>query len=122
MYYVWFVHFNYVPSEYEGSLMTISEGTQRYEPHNEVPLSLAVTALLNNLWEASSIYCKTSAILRFVLWRTDSLLGNDRETNNDTVAVARQRSARNDESTAESGVFYVVRSRAISRDWPSSVS
>jgi hypothetical protein len=40
------------------------------------------------------------------------LLGNDRETN-ETTALTRQRLSRNNGSTAESGVFYVVRSEAI---------
>jgi hypothetical protein len=41
------------------------------------------------------------------------MLGNDRDTNNETTAVVRQRPARNDGSTVGSGVFYVVLSEAI---------
>jgi hypothetical protein len=43
------------------------------------------------------------------------MLGNDRETN-DTTAVARQRAARNNESTVGSGVFYAVRSEEYKWD------
>jgi hypothetical protein len=46
------------------------------------------------------------------------LLRNDREMN-ETTAVARQRFARNNESTVGSGVFCVVRAEAMNR--PSSV-
>jgi hypothetical protein len=49
-------------------------------------------------------------------------LGNDRETNNEVTAIAKQRPARNNGNTFGSRVFYVVRSEAISRDRPSSVS
>jgi hypothetical protein len=31
---------------------------------------------------------------RLILWRTEPLLGKDRETNNETTAVARQQPAR----------------------------
>jgi hypothetical protein len=51
-----------------------------------------------------------------ILQHTDPLPGNDRETNNETTAVAMQRAARNNESTVGIGVSYVVRSEAISRD------
>jgi hypothetical protein len=43
-----------------------------------------------------------------ILWRRDLLLGNDRETNDETTAVARQRPALNNGSTAGGGVFCVV--------------
>jgi hypothetical protein len=43
-----------------------------------------------------------------------SLLGNSFVNRNSTGAVARQRPARNNGSTVGSGVFYVVRSEAIS--------
>jgi hypothetical protein len=52
-----------------------------------------------------------SRVVPFVLWHTDSLLGNDCETN-ETAVVARQRPARNGGSSVGSGVFYVVRSEA----------
>jgi hypothetical protein len=55
-----------------------------------------------------------------ILWYIDPLLGNNRETN-ETTAVARQRSARNNGNTDGSGVFYIVRSEAIWRDRPSWV-
>jgi hypothetical protein len=45
-------------------------------------------------------------------WHIDPLLGNDRETNNETTAVARQRPARNNGSTVGNSIFYVVRSEA----------
>jgi hypothetical protein len=47
------------------------------------------------------------------MWHIDPLLGNNRETNNETTAVARQETARNNGSTVGRGVFYVVRSEAI---------
>jgi uncharacterized protein YigE (DUF2233 family) len=47
-----------------------------------------------------------------VLWRIDPLLGNARETKNETTAVAKQRPARNNESTLGGGVFYLVHSKA----------
>jgi hypothetical protein len=50
------------------------------------------------------------------LWHIDPLLDNDRETNNETMTVARQRPARNNESTVGNDVLYVVRSETISRD------
>jgi hypothetical protein len=50
------------------------------------------------------------------MWHVDPLIGNDRETNNETTAVARQRAARNIGSTVGSGVSYVVRSEVISRN------
>jgi hypothetical protein len=49
----------------------------------------------------------------------DQLLGNDHETNNETTAVAKQRPAHNNLSNDRNGVFYVVRSKAVSREWPS---
>jgi hypothetical protein len=55
------------------------------------------------------------------LWHIDTLLANDRETNNETTAVARQWPARNNGSTVGSSVFYVIFSEVISRDRPSSV-
>jgi hypothetical protein len=45
-------------------------------------------------------------IIITVLWYIDLLLGNDHET--DETAVARQRTASNNENTVGSGVFYVV--------------
>jgi hypothetical protein len=57
----------------------------------------------------------------FLLWHTGPWLDNDRETNNETIAVVRQRPARNDGSTVWSGVFNVNRFEVVSRDWPSSV-
>jgi hypothetical protein len=54
------------------------------------------------------------------IWHIDQLLGNDCETNNETMAVARQWPARNNGSTVGSSVFYVLRSEAISLDRPSS--
>jgi hypothetical protein len=56
-----------------------------------------------------------------ILWHIDLLLGNDRETDNETTTVARQRPASNNGRTVGSGVFYVVRSEAIPRDRPSAV-
>jgi hypothetical protein len=56
----------------------------------------------------------------YILWRTDPLLDNDREINNETTAVARQHPARNNGRTFGGGAFYVVRSEAISCDRPSS--
>jgi hypothetical protein len=47
------------------------------------------------------------------MWYIYPLLGNDRETNNEKTAVARQETACNSGSTAGSGVSYVVRSEAI---------
>jgi hypothetical protein len=55
------------------------------------------------------------------VWHIDPLIGNGRETNKETMAAARQRPARKNGSTVGSGVFYVVRSEAISLDRPSSV-
>jgi hypothetical protein len=55
------------------------------------------------------------------LWHIDSLIGNDRETNETTV-VYRQRLARINGSTIGSDVFCVVRSEAIWFDRPSTVS
>jgi hypothetical protein len=46
----------------------------------------------------------------------DPLLGKDRETNNETAAVARQRHMCNKGSTVGSRVSYVVRSEVISRN------
>jgi hypothetical protein len=40
---------------------------------------------------------------------------------NETAAIARQRPARNNGSTVESGVFYVVRFEAVSLHRPSTV-
>jgi hypothetical protein len=57
-----------------------------------------------------------------ILWHIDPLLGNDSETNNETTAFARLRPAHNNGSTVGGGVFYVVRSEAISHDRPNSVS
>jgi hypothetical protein len=57
-----------------------------------------------------------------ILWHIDPLLSNDHNTSNETTTVARQRPACNIESTVGGSVFYVVRSEAISRDRPSSVS
>jgi hypothetical protein len=64
----------------------------------------------------------------------NSLLGNNSETENETMAIARQqlckyatilearqRPARDIESIDESGVFHVVSSDAISLERPSSV-
>jgi hypothetical protein len=50
-----------------------------------------------------------------------ALLGNDRETNNETTAVARQRPPRNNGNTVGGGAFYVGRSEAKSRERLSSV-
>jgi hypothetical protein len=47
----------------------------------------------------------------------EPLLGSNRETN-ETTTVAGQRPTRNNATTVGSGVFYVVRSEAISRDRP----
>jgi hypothetical protein len=55
------------------------------------------------------------------VWHIDRLLGNDRETNNETTAVARQRPPHNSGSTSGSGVSYVVRSEIIRLYRPSSV-
>jgi hypothetical protein len=57
----------------------------------------------------------------YTTWRIDPLIGNDRETNNETTAVAWQRPARNNGSNFGGRVFCVVRSEVISRDRPSSV-
>jgi hypothetical protein len=59
-------------------------------------------------------------IYRKILWHIDPLLGNDRETNNETTAVARQRPTRNNGSTVESCVFYVVHFEAVGLNGPSS--
>jgi hypothetical protein len=67
------------------------------------------------------VYAKLKIYVNWHLIYVDSLLGNDRETNNETMAVDRQGPARNSGSTVGSGVFYVVRSEAILRDLPSSV-
>jgi hypothetical protein len=48
-----------------------------------------------------------------ILWHIDPLLDNDRETNNETRAVATHRPARNNGSTVGSGVFFVVLSEAL---------
>jgi hypothetical protein len=56
-----------------------------------------------------------------VLWHLHPMLGNDRETDNETTAVARQRPTCNSESSVERDVFYVIRSKAVSRDRPFSV-
>jgi hypothetical protein len=64
------------------------------------------------------------------MWYVDPLLGNDREANNETTAIASQQlrkytavlepllgsGPRNNGSTVGSGVFYVVRSKALSLD------
>jgi hypothetical protein len=52
----------------------------------------------------------------YILWHIDPLLGNYREINNETTAVARQRPASNNGSTVGSVVFYMVLSETISRD------
>jgi hypothetical protein len=57
----------------------------------------------------------------YILWRTDPLLLNDRETNNETTIVVTQRSARNNGSTFGGGIFYIVRFEAISHHRPISV-
>jgi hypothetical protein len=44
------------------------------------------------------------------------LLGNDRETNVDTAAVAKQQPTLNTGSTVGSRVSYVTHSKAVSRD------
>jgi hypothetical protein len=61
--------------------------------------------------------------LILILWHRDPLLGDNRETNKETMAVAMQQlrkyatvleqAARNNGSTVGSGVFCVVRSEAI---------
>jgi hypothetical protein len=56
-----------------------------------------------------------------ILWHTDLLLGNDHKTNEKT-AVARQQPMYNNGGTVGGGVFYVVHSAAILRDWASSVN
>jgi hypothetical protein len=56
-----------------------------------------------------------------ILWIKEPFLGSDGETKNETTIGDMQRSARNNGSTLEGGVFYVVHSKAISRDRPSSV-
>jgi hypothetical protein len=48
----------------------------------------------------------------FILWHIYPLLGNGRETNDETTAIATQRPASNNGSTVACGVFYVVRSEA----------
>jgi hypothetical protein len=57
----------------------------------------------------------------YILWHVEPFLGNDRETNNETMTVARQRPGCNNGSIVGSGVSYVVRSEAVSRDLPISV-
>jgi hypothetical protein len=57
----------------------------------------------------------------FILWNIEQLIGNDRETNNETTIIGRKRPARNRKSTDGSGVFYVVCSEAIYLDPPNSV-
>jgi hypothetical protein len=83
-----------------------------------------------NLWPVNNmicgidvVRCRTTIsiyiyIYIYILWHLYPLLGNDRETNNETTAVARQLPSRNNGSTGENGVFYVVRSEAKSRDRP----
>jgi 3-deoxy-D-arabino-heptulosonate 7-phosphate (DAHP) synthase class II len=45
----------------------------------------------NSSWAVSTYFPSILlAILRKVLWRTDPLLGNNRKTNNQTKAVARE--------------------------------
>jgi hypothetical protein len=51
-----------------------------------------------------------------ILWHVDPLPGNDCETNKETTAFARHRSARNDACTVGSSVFCGVLSESISRD------
>jgi hypothetical protein len=46
------------------------------------------------------------------MWQIDPLLGNDSGAN-ETTAVARQETTRNNASIAGSGVFFVVRSKVI---------
>jgi hypothetical protein len=48
-------------------------------------------------------------------------VARQRPRNKETTGVARQRPEHNNRSTVGSGVFCVVRSEAVSRDWPSSV-
>jgi hypothetical protein len=55
-----------------------------------------------------------------MLWRVSTLLGNDGETN-ETTEFARQMPAINNGITVRSGILYVIRTEAISRDRPSSV-
>jgi hypothetical protein len=59
--------------------------------------------------------------LFIIMQRTDPLLGTDCDTNNETTAIARQRAVRSNGSTVGGHVFYVVCSKAISCNQPSSV-
>jgi hypothetical protein len=67
---------------------------------------------------------------RIILCHIDPLLVNDRETNIETTVIAMQqlrkyatvlKSLLGNGSTVGSGVYYVVRSEAVSRDRPSSM-
>jgi hypothetical protein len=49
------------------------------------------------------IYCVSSAVFLKMLWHIDPLLGNDHETNKETMAVARQRPTHSNGSTVGSG-------------------
>jgi hypothetical protein len=47
------------------------------------------------LWDSPSVRWFPAALgISKILWRINPLLGNDRKTNNETTAVARQRPAR----------------------------
>jgi hypothetical protein len=68
-------------------------------PHNASTCSARRSAGGTN-WISGRIAGTT-----YILWHIDPLLGNDRETNNNTMTVARQRPARNNGGTVGSGVF-----------------
>jgi hypothetical protein len=57
--------------------------------------------------------------LQITLWRIDPFLGNNRETNNKTTAVARQQILKkqqlnyNDRGTVGNGVFYSVHAKRL---------
>jgi hypothetical protein len=55
--------------------------------------------------------------VRNILWHTDLLLSNNCETDNKTTAIATQQPGRHNGSTVGIGIFYVVRTMAISCNW-----
>jgi hypothetical protein len=77
------------------------------------------------LWSSIQILFSTNIDVyilstgRLILWHMNPLLRNDRKTNETTVVVRQQPSSKKP-SNVGSGVFYVVRSEAVSLDRPSN--
>jgi hypothetical protein len=67
--------------------------------------------------DITEVHISCSSILK-ILWHINLLLANDHKTN-ETTAIARQQPACNSGSAVGRGVFCVVRSEALSLDWPS---